>query len=76
MGDLASNLTRCPHGRHKGDRCAHGQTSSGREYGCPGGISLGNPHLATVIGYDLGGEPIFLIDLMADLGLGTEGNDG
>lgn len=45
---ILSDLSRCSHGRHKGDICSN----------C-GGPSLGNPHAipGSVIGYDIGGRP-------------------
>jgi len=47
LGRILMELDRCPHGRHQDDPC----------YGCPEGISAGNPHMRTneVIGYNRSG---------------------
>lgn len=49
LARILTDLDRCPHGRHRIDSCLS----------CPGGQSLGNPHMrpGAVVGYDLGGEP-------------------
>jgi hypothetical protein len=46
------------------DRCAHGRHSSDPCFGCPDGVSAGNPHLTpgAVIGYGLDGTPIRMPD--------------
>jgi hypothetical protein len=45
---LLLDLDRCCHGRHQGERC----------YGCPTGVSPGNPHLApgVTIGHNYAGD--------------------
>lgn len=47
---ILADLDRCEHGRHIDDPC----------FGCPGGLSAGNPHLRAgqTIGYGLDGIPI------------------
>ena len=47
---LLADLDRCEHGRHDGDPC----------FGCPDGVSPGNPHMrpGQVIGYGLDGIEI------------------
>jgi hypothetical protein len=50
---ILSDLDRCPHGRHRIDDCLS----------CPGGRSVGNPHLpepGDVVGYDHMGLPYYM----------------
>lgn len=46
---MLTDLDRCMHGRHEGDRC----------FDCPGGASNGNPHIREghVVGYSIDGKP-------------------
>lgn len=46
-GQILVDLDRCDHGRHHGDPC----------FGCPEGMSAGNPHMSPgqIIGYGLDG---------------------
>lgn len=52
LGRLLMELDRCPHGRHQDDQC----------YGCPDGISAGNPHMRAgeIIGYNHSGGVIVM----------------
>jgi hypothetical protein len=58
LARVVADLDRCMHGRHRGDPCA-GWHPYKRGAGCPGGVSLGNPHMQPghVIGYDRAGNP-------------------
>ncbi len=49
LARMVFDLDRCQHGRHQNDAC----------FGCPGGVSEGNPILqeGTVIGYNVYGQP-------------------
>lgn len=52
---IVSCLDRCPHGRHQIDYCAS----------CPPGQpNPGNPWVNHIIGYDVGGSPIYVRDLI------------
>lgn len=48
LAKILSDLDRCRHGRHRREPC----------YGCPDGLSIGNPHIpqpGKVVGYDITG---------------------
>jgi hypothetical protein len=51
---VLADLDRCEHGRHCGNAC----------FGCPEGVSPGNPHMqpGQVIGYGLDGIEIVVPD--------------
>ena len=59
LARILTDLDRCPHGRHRGDRCS-GYEPGRPMSGCEGGRSLGNPHMpgpGERVGTDLYGRP-------------------
>lgn len=57
---LVSDLSRCRHGRHQGDKCAGWRGPGLQDGGCQGGISLGNLGLqpGDRAGWTIDGRPI------------------
>lgn len=62
--EILAGLDRCQHGRHS--RAGRGEPDAC--YDCPSGQSAGNPHLHVVVGYDRGGRPVTLADLLDQVG--------